>query len=361
MLCIAAFIVLLVLGAVSAKYRKLLRRAWSCVARKVTFRPCDTSFRQDVKDSMLAPLALRAPRLVGPASVLIEVVAWVMVVSMVLSLYIVARSGLYLTVYGTCNKVNPEACSLSSTQACGIGSAQPSFWESLTKGDVVGAFRNEATDIGETIAALPGVFKDWDANEYVPAEASYLSGYQADRPTALEIIDPGCTYCAQLFRNIEESGFAETHNVTYIVYPIGMDLAPRFKNSPLMASYLTAIRLTEAEAGTHRDNPTDWAILEHLYAGQRPDGTGWQTWLNEQASPEQVEAQVAVWLGEAGYDQAGIDQIVARAAAPETLDVVREGMRVVNDEIRTVTIPSMIADGKLHKGSVDVADLQKMR
>lgn len=127
MLCIAAFVVLLVLAAVSAKYRRLLRRAWGCVTRKMTFRPCDTTFRQDVKDSLLAPLALRSPRLVAPASVLIEVIAWIMVISLVVSVYIVFRSGVNLVVYGTCNKADPAACSLSSTQGCAIGSNHPTF------------------------------------------------------------------------------------------------------------------------------------------------------------------------------------------------------------------------------------------
>jgi hypothetical protein len=38
MLCVVAFVVVLVLSAVSAKYRKLLGRAWGCAWRKITFR-----------------------------------------------------------------------------------------------------------------------------------------------------------------------------------------------------------------------------------------------------------------------------------------------------------------------------------
>ena len=42
-------------------------------------------------------------------------------------------------------------------------------------------------------------------------------------------------------------------------------------------------------------------------------------------------------------------------------DAIDAGMRVVDDEIRTVTIPSLIAGGKLHTGAIDVADLEGMR
>lgn len=361
MLCIAAFIVLLFLSAVSAKYRRLLGRAWSCVTRKVTFRPCDTTFRQDVKDSLLAPLALRSPRLVGPASVAIEVVAGVMVLSLVVSLYIVLRSGLNLAVYGTCDKADPAACSLSATQGCGIGTGRPGFGESLLRGDVVGAVRNEAADVGDTIAAVPGAFRTWDAAEYVVPQSSYQGGYREGLPTALEVIDPGCQFCGQLFRNARQAGLAQTHNVTYIVYPIGLELAPRFPNSPLVARYLTAVRLTEADAGTHADNPTDWAILEHMFTGQRPDGVTWQVWFNEHASAPEAEAQLQAWLAEAGYDRPAIERIAQLSGSDRVRDAIDAGMRVVDDEIRTVTIPSLIAGGKLHKGAIDVADLEGMR
>ena len=99
MVCIIAFLVVLVLSAVSAKYRRLLGTAWGCAWRRVTLRPCDTTFREDVKNSMLAPLAVRAPRLVRPASIAIEVIAALMVVSLVVSLYLLGRSGLNLQVF----------------------------------------------------------------------------------------------------------------------------------------------------------------------------------------------------------------------------------------------------------------------
>ena len=174
-------------------------------------------------------------------------------------------------MYGTCDKEDPAACSLSSTQGCGIGTGRPGFGESLLRGDVVGAVRNEASDVGDTIAAVPGAFRTWDAADYVVPQASYQGGYRQGLPTALEVIDPGCQFCGQLFRNARQAGLAQTHNVTYIVYPIGLDLAPRFQNSPLVARYLTAVRLTEADAriyagdyGYAGDVTDHSALLTHL-------------------------------------------------------------------------------------------------
>lgn len=46
-----------------------------------------------------------------------------------------------------------------------------------------------------------------------------------------------------------ESGFAETHNVTYLAYPISSSLGSKFPNSPLVASYLAAVQSYEATDG----------------------------------------------------------------------------------------------------------------
>lgn len=354
MLCIVAFAVVLVLSAVSAKYRKLLGRAWGCVWRKATFRPCDSSFRDDVKSSLLAPLAVRAPGLVRPASIAIEVVAWLMVISFVVSLYIVGRSGLNLYVYGTCDKQDGQSCSLAA-EMCSIDTGPIGFWESIGQGDVIGAFGNEFASLGETIAAVPSRLRAWDATEFAAADASYLGGFTEGRPVALEILDPGCRFCAQLFRNMVESGFDRTHNVTYLVYPISSDGTPRFANSPLVATYLTAIRAFDAAEGAPLGG--DWFVLEKLFTEENADGLEWQVWMNN-ASAADAEAQLQAWLAEAGYD----DSAVARIAELTTSDAVAATLShtrdVVENDVQTRAIPSLITDGRLHSGLVDVATLR---
>ncbi len=359
MVCIVAFFVVLVASAVSAKYRKLLGRAWGCAWRRVTLRPCDASFGEEVKSSMLAPLALRAPKLVRPASITIDVLAWVTVLSLVVSLFIVGKSALNLAVYGTCDKQNAEACTLSA-QACGVGSETPGFWDSVTRGDVFGAFGNEFASVVDTIQAIPSRLKTWDAAEYASETATYLGGYREGLPLALEVLDPGCTYCAQLFRNLEESGLAETHNVTYLAYPIQTWNIPKFANSPLIAKYLTAVQVLEQDGASTGSTP-DWFILEQIFTGERPDGTSWQVWLNEEASADEAEAQLQAWLAAAGYDQAQVDEAARLAASDEVAGIMAATRAVVEDDIRTVSIPAFIADGRLHAGVVDVDTLVGMR
>lgn len=358
MVCIVAFFVVLVLSAVSAKYRKLLGRAWGCFARRVTFRPCDTSFREDVKTSMLAPLAVRAPKLVKPASIAIEVLAWIMVLSLIVSLYLLGRSGLNLFVYGTCDKQNAEACSLAA-ESCSIGDEAPGFWASIGSGDVIGAFGREFASVGETIATIPTRLRDWDASDYATADATYRGGYVEGLPVALEVLDPGCPVCAHLFRNMEESGFAERHNLTYLVYPIRSGFGYKFPNSALVASYLTAVRAWEAERGGSAGETGDWYILEQVFTTDAADGATMQSWIDS-ATEAEVTTTLQEWLGDAGYTADEVARIADLAGSDEVAATLEQTRSVVEDDIRTVSIPSLIAGGGLHAGLQDVDTLRGM-
>lgn len=358
MVCIVAFFVVLVLSAVSAKYRKLLGRAWGCFARRVTFRACDTSFRDDIKSSMLAPLAVRSPRLVKPASIAIEVVAWIMVLSLVVSVYLLGRSGLNLFVYGTCDKQDAQACSLAA-QACSIEGQDPGFWASIGTGDVFGAFGREFASLGDTISTIPSRLREWDAADFAASDATYLGGYVEGSPVALEVLDPGCRFCAELFRNMQASGFDESHNVTYLAYPIRSEFGYKFANSPLVTSYLTAVRAWEAQQGGSAGETGDWFILEQLFTTDAENGQTTQEWMNA-ASADEAEARLREWLADAGYAPDDVEQISLLAQSDEIAATMEATRSVVEDEIRTVSIPSLIAGGRLHSGLVDVDTLRGM-
>lgn len=379
MVCIVAFVVVLLGSAVSARYRRLLGRAAACAWRRVRFRACDTTFRDDVKASLLAPLATRAPRLVRPASIGIEVVAWLLVLSMIVSVYLLGRSGLNLFVYGTCDKQDAQSCSLAA-EMCSIDGA-PGFAATLATGDVIGAFAQEASSLAETIAAVPSRLRTWDAAEYAPIAPTYLGGYRPDLPTAVEIIDPGCRFCAQLLRNVHESGFAQNHNLTYLVYPIPSESGSRFANSPLVARFLTAVRLHDAEravdadvdvdadaggtadasgAGATDGETADWHVLEQIFTGTVADGTAAQTWLNA-ADPAAAQEQLDAWAAEAGYTPDDIAAVHALAGSDAVAAELARVEAMVRDDIRTLAIPSLIAGGSLRSGLVDVDTLRGLR
>ena len=94
MFCVVAFFVLLVLGAVSTRHRGLFKKTWECMTLRARRRPCDTTFREDLRNSLLAPIAMRTPRLVKPADIAITVGSWVIVLTAVVSIFALARSGI---------------------------------------------------------------------------------------------------------------------------------------------------------------------------------------------------------------------------------------------------------------------------
>ncbi|TFD39642.1 hypothetical protein E3T40_00880 [Cryobacterium sp. TMT1-19] len=352
MFCIAAFIVLVFMAAVSARYRRYLGRAWNCTLRRVTFRPCDTTFKQDIKDHLLAPLAVRRPKLVGPASVALEVVALLVVLATVWSAYVVVKSGVNLYVYGTCNKQDSASCSLGA-EACSIPDQTPTFGESLLSGDVIGAFGNDFASLGETFSAIPSRMQNWEAEEYLPANASYLGVYDAKKETALEVIDPGCTYCLQLFNNIEEAGFDDRMNLTYIAYPIAAADGYKFQNSLLVTQYLEALRLNPlADVAT----PVDWEILRRIYTEVDDKGVSWQSVING-AEPAVATALLQDWSAEFGLSQEQVADVASVAASDEVADIIAANTRLVEESIHTVKIPTIIFDGRRHDGLVSVGDL----
>lgn len=353
MFCIAAFLVLLVAGAVSAKYRRYLKAATHCFTRRVTLRPCDTSFKEDTKNAILAPVAVRAPRMVKPLSALIEVLAVLLVITTIWSGYIVAKSGLNLFVYGTCEPQDAASCTLSS-QVCSVGSAQPSFTDSLFSGDVIGAFSNEFAGLGKTISAIPARLRTWDAKDYLPVNVTYRSAYVKSHPTALEVIDPGCIFCKKLFANIIASGFAKTHNLTYIPFAIHTSAGYKFPNSALVTKYLEAIRLDPKE--TH-GMTADWFLLEQIYTGHNRAGVDNQTVLNT-SSPERALALVHGWLADAGYTKTQIAALDTAANGEAVAKVIRHNREIVTEQIDVVAIPTIIFGGSRHSGAVPVDQLK---
>ena len=352
MFCIAAFIVLLFMAAVSARYRKYLAKAWNCTFRRITFRPCDTTFKQDMKDHMLAPIAARRPGLVRPASIGLEVAAVLIILTTIWSGYEVVKSGVNLYVYGTCNKQDSASCSLGA-EACSIPDQTPGFGDSLAAWDVVGAFGNEFASLGETFSAIPSRMQNWDATAYLPADATYLNPYDASKKTALEVIDPGCTYCLQLFNNIEKAGFGEKQNLSYISYPIQSATGYKFKNSLLVTEQLEALRLNPLEGAT---TPVDWAILKRIYTEKNDAGVSWQVSINSM-EPADASALLQGWELEFGLSQAQADHVDQVAASDQVTQIIAANKKRVEESIHTVKIPTIIFDGRRHDGLVSVGDL----
>ena len=124
----------------------------------ITFRKCDTNFKDDVKNVLLKKVVIKHPKAVKPLSATIEVAAVLIVAVSVWSLATAVKSGLALWTLGSCNVRQPSACTLGA-EACGIDSGEES------KG-IVNSVVLWFTDWGEIFGAIPDKFRDWNTSNF---------------------------------------------------------------------------------------------------------------------------------------------------------------------------------------------------
>lgn len=356
MFCIAAFIVIVIISIFSARYRKLVGKAWSCAARRVTLRPCDTSFKEETKNKLLSHVARRTPRLVKAADIGIEVASFALVILTVWSLFVAIESGLNLFVWGTCDPSNASSCSLSS-ESCSINSVRKSLWELTAEGQPWVWFENEATDIGNTVANIPTRLQTWDATKYLPQNATYYNKFDSSKKTALEVTDPGCSVCRLLFKRIEQTDFENKYNLTYIAYPIKNPESPgkyKFANSYIVTQYLEAIKINPL---TGLKTPADWQILERIYTWNDGSGTSYQDKINLILDANQTKNLILNWLKNIGYNTTQLKQIETDANSQKVADIIKQNQDIVNNKIKTVKIPTLIFNGRQFNGLVNINDL----
>lgn len=344
MVCIAAFIILALLSlslpvvrlfnrSLADSIWKNLKAAWGCVGRRITFRPCDTSFKQDIENTILRKALRKSPKLVRPAKIAIEVVAALIIVITIWSLLTVVKSGLSLYVYGTCDVRTPSACSLDSTKACTIDTVS-------TSGAVVDWF----TDWGDIFMALPARMTTWNASDYVPTGAASYGTVDSSLPVAVDIFDPGCIVCKQSFAAQKASGFMASHQVYVIPYAIPAENGHRFTHSRLISQYIEAVR-------GHSELVDEWTIIERLFTGTDPvRKLDYQTMFNTVYHADEAERTLLSWLAEAGLDDSAVETIRNRAHSVDINATLDSNARLVEKEIRTKHIPTMLYDGKRHEG-----------
>lgn len=356
MFCIAAFIVFAILGIFSASYRTLAKKAWGCVLRKITFKPCDINLQEELKSRLVGRFILTRPRLARFFDRFAGALAWTFVVLSIWSLLAVFNSSLNLFVYDTCNPNNPESCSLGGG-GCGITSGKPGFWLSVKEGQIFPWAKDKVLTFGETVSRIPNRLKEWNPNDYVSSGNTYYKPYDQNKPVALEIIDPSCKFCAKLFGNIKESGFAERYNLTYIVYPIPDTKQPngyRFSHSKLLASYLEALKLYPKDAPT----PSDWQILEKVFTETDSDNVLYQIKFNTVYTDEEAENQILSWLSEMGYSYAERQDIQAASRSEKVKESLARQKEIVEDRIQTIKIPTIMFDGRRYDRAVETDKLR---
>lgn len=335
------FLIFLILfpifGIFSKDYRILFKKAWSCVFKKLTLKPCDINLGEEVKNKLLGKIAFRFPKVAKFIDKTASFWAIIFVFLSVGSLLYVANAGLNLWVYDTCNPTNGESCALGG-EACGVNT-------------------DSAPSIIDTISRIPDRFKQWDAKEFTSFTSTYYSPFDSNKKTAIEVIDPGCKYCKKLWSNIKEAGFENSYNLTYIAYPIPQKDGYKFQHSYLIVSYLEALKHIPLYSKVTKV-PSDWLLLDKIFTAETEE-TDLQNAINTLYNKEEVITLINNYLKEFGYSNEQIKEINDLANSDFVKGAIAENSKIVEEKIKTVKIPTIIFDGRRYDRVVDVETLSK--
>ena len=345
MVCIAAFIILAIIGIfvafisifkpkVGKAYLKALKKSWGCLWKKVRLQKCETGFKDDVKNGLLSRVIIKHPTWVKPLSVVIEVLSVVIVVVAVWAIITAIKSLLALYALGTCNITKAEACTLGA-EVCSID-------ESETDGFFEGIGR-WFTEWGEIFEAIPDKFKTYRPEDYdfgfIPINSTETEGL----PVVVDIFDPGCVVCMKSYRNQKESGYFDERNIRLVPFAIqGADGEFKFKNSDLVVRYMFAAEKIESGASL--------IIIDKIFTERNSEGISYQDKFNFDYSNEEATKKIESWLMSSSIKETDLKKIRELIGSDEINEIVSKNKNIVEKELKVKGIPTMIYDGKKHTG-----------
>lgn len=340
MVCVAAFIILVLIGVFVAaisifkrdfgkRYLKALKKAFHCFGKKVRLQKCDTNFSDDVKSLLLRKVILKKPKLVKPLSITIEIASVLLVVLTVWSIIEAAKAGLSLWVFGTCNISQPSNCALGA-DSCGLDEDNLNWF----------------TEWGELFSNIPDRLKTWNAADYEDFAFAFATGNMDSDNIALSIIDPGCSVCLQSYKNIQKSDtFLKNHQLRIVLYPIrNTNGELRFKNSELITRFILATNQIT------KDLSYSEKIINRLFTEYDKNGTIYQSVFNNELNTDEALSLLSEWLNEWGIAPEAVAKIRETLNSQEITNQLEHNVELVNSKIKPKGIPTMIYDGKKHLG-----------
>jgi len=345
MVCVAAFIILCILsvfvGALSIfrrdigkKYWVVFGKSWGCVAKRVTFRKCDTKFKDDIKNSVLKKVILKRPKWVKPISIGIEVTSVLIVLITVWSLIEGAKAGLALYALGSCNVQQPNACVVGNVDVCPANEGINWFQE-----------------WGVIFAAIPDRWRDWNADNFMPEQPVFRT-FVEGRSTAIDILDPGCDICLQSYRNQLAEGFFDRQNVVLIPFPTAAATRDyRYHNSYLVSTYILA---AHEVWGDREGISAGWQILDKLFMDSGMQGeipVIYQAIMKaDYTSEEDARELMEGWLAEFGMNEEEVARVRELADSDSVKQRMEANRDLVKNRIRITGVPTLIFNGRKHTG-----------
>lgn len=348
MVCIAAFIILAIIGIfvaiisifkreVGKKYLQMLKKSWGCLGKKIRLQKCETGFKEDVKNTLLSRVIIKHPTWIKPLSAIIEIVSVIIVVVAVWALLTAIKSLLALWALGTCNVTKPAACSLGA-EVCSIDESEPS--------NIFEATGRWFEEWGEIFGAIPDKFKDYNPNNF---DFYTFTVKENDQPTAVDILDPGCSVCLASYLNQKNSDFFDSYNAKIVLFAIkNPDGSFKFRNSDLIVR--TTYALNEA-------NPElTVKLLDRIFTTRDDDGTNFQSKFNNIYSADEAAAKLDEFMADLGLSEQEISDIRAAANSDQINTLIEKNRAIVENELRLKGIPTMLYDNQKHTGLYKAAE-----
>jgi len=230
MFCILGFIVFGILGIFSATHRELAKEAGQCVLRRITFRPCNVTFKERMKGLIVGRLLNRSVTLAKIFNKYLELFSWILVVLTILSTVWVVRDIYNYYAYGSCNGLN----------ASGFCVFDPSNKNNQTSSDSVicRAKPPKETDLTSTPLNL----------------SQYPEQGQGNKNKVVFIGSYGCDYTREAYPIIKELAAKKSVDFVFIDFPI---------NSAI--EYITPY----AYCAYEQDKDKFWQLNDLLFASEK--------------------------------------------------------------------------------------------
>jgi hypothetical protein len=175
--CILALIIFSILGIFSASHRALAKEAFSCVFKRITFRPCNTGFQDKIKGKILSRLINHSTFLTKAVNKHYEILSWIFFILMLISTIWVFRGFYNFYVFGSCNGLNESGfCAFDpsgeNNKVTGIGDDAtcgiiPATEQSLNlEGVDLSSFPTQKTDREDTVVFIGCYACDYSRKAY---------------------------------------------------------------------------------------------------------------------------------------------------------------------------------------------------
>ena len=291
MFCIAAFIMLGILGIFSATYRGLAKEALDCVLRRVTLRPCTTGFDEKMKSRMLGSVINRSERAARLLNRNFELLSWVFFLLTLASTALALRGSYLFYLTGSCSGLN-----------------QTSFCPFDPKGK-----NSKVSGIPDSCRLKPTTVADLTLNGVNLAGYPTLNQSGTDKIVLIGCY--GCGYTRQAYPKVKELAEENGAAFTFMEYPIktGTTLMARLGNCVyrldekkywklndiLLAAQVPMLDDTAFARKTTEELGLDWGAMDRCL--NDPVTKNAVDWQMEEALKTQFFGTPTVFIGDQAF------------------------------------------------------------